>query len=124
MPNLLIKKLTKTFFGESAFRRFIRGNIKDHDGVWESNKINRGLFDIIIFGFTQYEKHQVIPLADSIREELIWFFYIAFCITIYIVMPLFNTSLAVIRSILLAIIPTTAFIAEGIFILSNVTVFV
>jgi hypothetical protein len=65
-------ELTKTVFGEKAFRRFIRGTAKNPNGVWESNKLNRGLFDIIMFGFTQFEKNQVVPMADSVRGELIW----------------------------------------------------
>jgi hypothetical protein len=64
-------ELTKTVFGERAFKRFISGSDRDPNGKWETNKVNRGLFDIITFGFTRYEKSQVIPFADTIREELI-----------------------------------------------------
>ena len=30
------------------------------------------LFDIIMWGFANYEKNQIIPKADTIREELIY----------------------------------------------------
>lgn len=63
-------ELTKAVFSERALRRFIGGSTWDPDSLWENNKMN-SLFDIIIFG-TQDEKSQIIPLADSIREELIW----------------------------------------------------
>ena len=65
-------ELTKTVFGQRAFKRFISGSDRDPNGKWETNKVNRGLFDIIMFGFTRYEKSQVVPFADTIREELIW----------------------------------------------------
>jgi len=65
-------QLTKSVFGNNAFKRFMPGDEKDSNGFWEKRKINQALFDIVMFGFTQYEKNQVIPMADAIREELIW----------------------------------------------------
>jgi len=65
-------QLTKTVFGSNAFKRFMPGTEKDLNGLWEKRKINQALFDVIMFGFTQYDKNQVVPLADGIREELIW----------------------------------------------------
>lgn len=65
-------ELTKTVFGERAFRRFIPGTKKDKNGKWEVKKINKSLFDVVMYGFTQYDKHQIVPYADSIREELIY----------------------------------------------------
>ena len=73
--RIIFKKsveLTKTVFGERAFKRFMAGFSIDYNGKWESNKVNRGLFDVLMFGFTRYEKSQIIPVADSIREELMW----------------------------------------------------
>jgi len=64
--------LTKTVFGENSFRRFIPGSETDTNGVWERKKINKALFDIVMYGFTNYEKHQIVPRSDAIREELIW----------------------------------------------------
>lgn len=65
-------QLTKTVFGGNAFKRFMPGDEKDRNGLWEKRKINQALYDVVMFGFTQYEKSQVVPLADAVREELIW----------------------------------------------------
>jgi len=65
-------QLTKTVFGNNAFKRFMPGTEKDQNGLWEKRRINQALYDIIMFGFTQYDKNQVVPLADAVREELIW----------------------------------------------------
>jgi len=64
--------ITKTVFGDRAFRRFVAGDEEDPNGQWELKKINKALFDIIMFGFTKYPKSQIIPKADIIREELIF----------------------------------------------------
>lgn len=64
-------RLSKTVFGDKSFRRFIQGTIKDPNGKWEINKINKALFDVVMYGFTRYEENQVVPNSDSIREELI-----------------------------------------------------
>lgn len=63
--------LVKSVFGDKAFRRFIPGDEKDPNGRWEIRKINVGLFEIIMFGFSRYNKNQIIPLSDVIREELL-----------------------------------------------------
>ncbi len=63
---------TKTVFGNHAFRSFRNGLSNDPNGNWEERKINKGLFDIVMFGFTRYEKNEIIPKADAIREELLW----------------------------------------------------
>lgn len=64
-------RLSKTVFGDKSFRRFIQGTIKDPNGRWEINKINKALFDVVMYGFTRYEENQIVPNSDSIREELI-----------------------------------------------------
>lgn len=64
-------RLSKTVFGDKSYRRFIQGTIKDQNGKWETNKINKALFDVVMYGFTRYEENQVVPNSDSIREELI-----------------------------------------------------
>ena len=63
--------MVKSVFGDKAFRRFIPGDEKDPNGRWEIRKINIGLFEIIMFGFSRYTKNQIIPLSDVIREELL-----------------------------------------------------
>ncbi len=65
-------ELTKTIFGNRAFRRFEPGNKKDVNGSYELSKLNRGLFDIIMYGFSRYNKNQVMPYVDAVREELLW----------------------------------------------------
>ena len=66
-------ELSKTVFGEFAFKRFICGSsARKPQGQWEKRKVNRALFDLILYGFSRYEKHQIIPKADIIREELLW----------------------------------------------------
>jgi hypothetical protein len=62
--------LAKTVFGTKAFRRFTSGNESNRDGKWE-NRINMGLFEIILYGFSKYKKNQIIQSSDAIREELI-----------------------------------------------------
>ncbi len=62
--------LSKTVFGENAFRRFIAGNEENPNGKWET-RINMGLFEVVTHGFSIYKKNQIIPYSDSIREELI-----------------------------------------------------
>lgn len=36
-----------------------------------SRKLNQGLFLILMYGFVNYTKNQIIPFADLLREELI-----------------------------------------------------
>lgn len=64
-------RMAKTVFGEKAFKRFVIGTKDDHNGYSE-NKINKGLFDIIMFGFTMFEENQIVSNSDAIREELMW----------------------------------------------------
>lgn len=64
-------RLSKTVFGDKAFHRFAPGSNKDPNGYYEK-KMNKGLFDIIMFGFTMYDENQIVPSSDAIREELLW----------------------------------------------------
>lgn len=65
-------ELIRTVFGQKAFKRLVLGKEKNRNSEWETRKVNRGLFDILMFGFTLYEKSQVIPYGDALREELLW----------------------------------------------------
>jgi hypothetical protein len=67
-------ELTKLVFGKRAFRRLVLGKESSKTSTWEERKLNRGLFDIIMLGFSLplYEKRDVVPLADAIREEMLW----------------------------------------------------
>jgi hypothetical protein len=49
----------------------VAGSKEDPNGCYE-RKMNKGLFDIIMFGFTMYDENQIIPNSDAIREELLW----------------------------------------------------
>jgi len=64
-------RLSKIVFGDKAFHRFVTGSKEDPNGCYE-RKMNKGLFDIILFGFTMYDENQIIPNSDAIREELLW----------------------------------------------------
>lgn len=64
--------MARTVFGERAFRRYSPGDEKRPGGRWEGTaKINVALWDTILYTFSQYEKRQVIPAADAIREEFL-----------------------------------------------------
>lgn len=62
--------LTRTVFGKNGFRRFVQGNQRDKNGTWEK-RINMGLYDVVMYGFSTYKKNQIILYSDTIREELI-----------------------------------------------------
>jgi len=64
--------LVRSLLGDHAFRRFYRGMEASPNGYWEPRKFNVSLFDILMYGFTVYDKNQVFPYLDSIREGLIW----------------------------------------------------
>src|SRR6266511_291680 len=64
--------LVRSLLGEHAFRRFYRGTDVDPNGYWEPSKFNVSLYDVLMYGFTLYDKSQVHPYLDSIREALIW----------------------------------------------------
>lgn len=64
-------RLSKTVFGDKSFHRFALGSDRDPNGYYEK-KINKGLFDIIMFGFTIYDENKIVPKSDIIREKLLW----------------------------------------------------
>lgn len=57
-------------FGRHAFRKYSAGNKLDPNGGWE-RAINRPLFDVVMWGFTRFEKHQVMNHSAEIRDALI-----------------------------------------------------
>jgi hypothetical protein len=63
--------LSKIVFGDKAFKRYVPGSEDNRSGSWSATRINMALFDIVMWGFANYEKNQVVPNADAIREELI-----------------------------------------------------
>jgi hypothetical protein len=58
-------------FGTNAFRRFRPGSEHARDGAWERNKLNLALWDTVLYGLSFFEKAQIVPVADAVREELI-----------------------------------------------------
>lgn len=64
-------ELSNLLLGDKSFRRFIPGDNGNSNGKWSTNRINMGLFDVVMCGFVHYEKHQIIQKLDEIREALI-----------------------------------------------------
>lgn len=58
-------------FGENAFRRFNTGRKGSPNGYWETRKLNVALWDTLLYTFSYYDKSQIIPIADSIKEEFL-----------------------------------------------------
>lgn len=56
---------------KNAFKRFYRGDDKNKNGKWESQKFNVSLFDILMYSFALEDKHIVFQNLDRIREALI-----------------------------------------------------
>ncbi|HXE07728.1 MAG TPA: DUF262 domain-containing protein [Acidobacteriaceae bacterium] len=64
-------QLVFSLLGERAFKRFYRGDEQNANGRWEAKKVNSSLYDVLMLGFVPYEKPQVYPKLDSIREAFI-----------------------------------------------------
>jgi len=62
--------LSFSVFGPNAFRKYSVGKQANPNGGWEK-AINRPLFDVLMWGFTRFEKNQVMAHADEIRDSLI-----------------------------------------------------
>lgn len=62
--------LSFSVFGTNAFRKFGTGSPANPSGGWE-RPINRPLFDVVMWGFTRFDKNQVMAHADGIRAALI-----------------------------------------------------
>ncbi len=59
-------------FGAKAFRRYSPGDQQSPDGKWEAGaKLNIALWDTILYVFTYYERRQIVPIADAVREEFL-----------------------------------------------------
>lgn len=62
-------QMVKTVFGEKAFCLYTN---KDSKLAKFESVINKGLFDVLMYGFTVYNQNQVMPYKDAIKEELLW----------------------------------------------------
>lgn len=61
----------RSLLGSNAFRRYYQGTEANPNGYWEPKRFNTSLYDILMWGFSLYERNQVFPHLDSIREALI-----------------------------------------------------
>jgi hypothetical protein len=64
-------ELAYVVFGPHVFRRFVVGDEAAPDGRWADKGLHVGLWDTVLYTFTFYEKRQVVPVADAVREELL-----------------------------------------------------
>jgi hypothetical protein len=64
-------QIIRSLLDRNAFKRFYRGTETKPNGIWEPKKFNSSLYDILMWGFTRYEKPQVFLHLDAIREALI-----------------------------------------------------
>jgi len=64
-------ELTRIVFGTNAFRRFLLGDQRNPNGKWVTTRINMAIFDIQMCGFVNYNKNQIVPKADEIREKFL-----------------------------------------------------
>lgn len=55
----------------NAFKRYYRGDEKNRNGRWETQKFNVSLFDIMMYSFAREDKNTVFQNLDRIREALI-----------------------------------------------------
>lgn len=63
--------LIRSMLGTYAFHRYYRGDDEDNNGYWEPKQFNASLFDILTWGFTNYDKNLVMANLDAIREAWI-----------------------------------------------------
>ena len=63
--------LIRSMLGKNAFKRFYAGTTGHHDGYWEPKKFNASLYDVLMWGFTQYTKNQAFPHLERLAEALI-----------------------------------------------------
>lgn len=64
-------EMAYSVFGPNAFRRYNVGRPNKPDGHWEQKKLNVALWDTVLYSFSFYEKQQIIPIADRVREEFL-----------------------------------------------------
>lgn len=70
MKKNLFKKcveICQTVFGNIAYKRVFPGD-EDNVNGYVDDSINQGIMDIQMYGFMEYEKRDVVPKAQIIRE--------------------------------------------------------
>ena len=63
--------ITKSMFGDKAFKRFIKVNDNERDGEWGS-KFNNSLYDVVMYENAREDKNKMYQHLDQIREALIY----------------------------------------------------
>jgi len=59
-------------FGAQAFRRYTPPLDAFSSGKWEAGgKLNIALWDTLLYVFSYFDRRQIIPIADAIREEFL-----------------------------------------------------
>ena len=64
-------EMTYAVFQERAFRRYYPGNTYNPNGSWEKTRLNVALWDTILYTFSYYDRAEILPIADHIREEFL-----------------------------------------------------
>jgi hypothetical protein len=64
-------QIIRSLFGDTAFKRFIRGTDENPNGGWEPKKFNASLYDVLMGVFCDKDKNQVYGVLDSLREAII-----------------------------------------------------
>lgn len=64
--------IVKSLLSTHAFKRFYKGDSKNPNGCWESQRFNASLYDISMYSFAKQDKNKVYQNLDSIREGLIF----------------------------------------------------
>lgn len=64
-------QIIRSLLDTNAFKRFYRGDEKNKNGKWETQKFNVSLFDILMYSFAREDKNTVYQNLDRIREALI-----------------------------------------------------
>lgn len=64
-------QIIRSLLDNNAFKRFYRGDVKNKNGKWETQKFNVSLFDILMYSFAREDKSIVYQNLDRIREALI-----------------------------------------------------
>lgn len=64
-------QIIRSLLDNNAFKRFYRGDEKNKNGKWETQKFNVSLFDILMYSFAREDKNTVFQNLDRVREALI-----------------------------------------------------
>jgi hypothetical protein len=63
--------ITKSVFGDKAFKRYYKGTSSEPSGYWEPKRFNVSLHDILMDSFARVDKNLVYQNLDQIREAFI-----------------------------------------------------